>query len=170
MSPSSGQQNDMPKMDSQPVGARCGLPPEEPQLCGSVLTLSAMRCHPMTRKSLSRTLGGLAAGLLLAAAVVPSPAQAQATARAVGGFGNSAAVLQTAQAQAQTAPAAQAPGQKPNILFIMGDDIGFMQPRIYHRGLMVGETPNLDRIGNEGAIFMDYLAMQSCTSGRNAFF
>jgi len=66
---------------------------------------------------------------------------------------------------------AQAPAQaKPNILFIMGDDIGWMQPSIYHRGLMVGETPNIDRIGNEGAIFMDYLAMQSCTSGRNAFF
>ncbi len=60
--------------------------------------------------------------------------------------------------------------QKPNIMFIMGDDIGWMQPRIYHRGLMVGETPNIDRIGNEGAIFMDYVAMQSCTSGRNAFF
>ena len=52
----------------------------------------------------------------------------------------------------------------------MGDDIGWMQPSIYHRGLMVGETPNIDRIGNEGAIFMDYVAMQSCTSGRNAFF
>jgi arylsulfatase len=60
--------------------------------------------------------------------------------------------------------------QKPNILFIMGDDIGWMQPSIYHRGLMVGETPNIDRIGQEGAIFMDYVAMQSCTSGRNAFF
>ena len=60
--------------------------------------------------------------------------------------------------------------QKPNILFIMGDDIGWMQPSIYHRGLMVGETPNIDRIGNEGAMFMDYYAMQSCTSGRNAFF
>ena len=59
---------------------------------------------------------------------------------------------------------------KPNILFIMGDDIGWMQPSIYHRGLMVGETPNIDRIGQEGAIFMDYVAMQSCTSGRNAFF
>ena len=46
---------------------------------------------------------------------------------------------------------------KPNILFIMGDDIGWMQPSIYHRGLMVGETPNIDRIGQEGAIFMDYL-------------
>ena len=65
---------------------------------------------------------------------------------------------------------AQAGEKKPNILFIMGDDIGWMQPSIYHRGLMVGETPNIDRIGREGAIFMDYVAMQSCTSGRNAFF
>ncbi len=69
-----------------------------------------------------------------------------------------------------TAVPAAAQQQKPNILFIMGDDIGFMQPSIYHRGLMVGETPNIDRIGNEGAIFMDYYAEQSCTSGRNAFF
>jgi arylsulfatase A-like enzyme len=60
--------------------------------------------------------------------------------------------------------------KKPNIMFIMGDDIGWMQPSIYHRGLMVGETPNIDRIGQEGAIFMDYLAEQSCTAGRNAFF
>ena len=67
-------------------------------------------------------------------------------------------------------PAAAQQPQKPNILFIMGDDIGWMQPSIYHRGLMVGETPNIDRIGQEGAIFMDYVAMQSCTSGRNAFF
>jgi arylsulfatase len=74
-----------------------------------------------------------------------------------------------AAAPAQGAPAT-ASGRKPNILFIMGDDIGWMQPSIYHRGLMVGETPNIDRIGNEGAIFMDYVAMQSCTSGRNAFF
>jgi arylsulfatase len=59
---------------------------------------------------------------------------------------------------------------KPNILFIMGDDIGWMQPAIYHRGLMVGETPNIDRIGREGGMFVDYVAMQSCTSGRNAFF
>jgi arylsulfatase len=68
------------------------------------------------------------------------------------------------------APATAQQQQKPNILFIMADDIGWMQPSIYHRGLMVGETPNIDRIGNEGAIFMDYLAEQSCTAGRNAFF
>ena len=83
----------------------------------------------------------------------------------------STAALAAVSLPAMTLPAfAQAPAGKPNILFIMGDDIGWMQPSIYHRGLMVGETPNIDRIGNEGAIFMDYVAMQSCTSGRNAFF
>src|SRR5215831_2336645 len=65
---------------------------------------------------------------------------------------------------------AAAQQQKPNILFIMGDDIGWMQPSIYHQGLMVGETPNIDRIGQEGAKFSDYYAEQSCTAGRNAFF
>jgi hypothetical protein len=75
--------------------------------------------------------------------------------------GVAAVTAMTSQASAQQQ-------QKPNILFIMGDDIGWMQPRIYHRGLMVGETPNIDRIGNEGAIFMTYYAEQSCTSGRAA--
>lgn len=70
----------------------------------------------------------------------------------------------------QATPAAAQDAKKPNILFIMGDDIGWMQPSIYHRGLMVGETPNIDRIGNEGAMFTDYYAEQSCTAGRNAFF
>jgi len=65
---------------------------------------------------------------------------------------------------------AQTPAQKPNILFIMGDDIGWMQVGVYHRGPALGETPNIDRIGQEGAVFTDYYAMQSCTSGRNVFF
>ncbi len=69
----------------------------------------------------------------------------------------------------ETAPVAAQDAVKPNILFIMGDDIGWMQPSIYHRGLMVGETPNIDRIGEEGAMFTDYYAEQSCTAGRNAF-
>src|SRR5499427_9468453 len=64
----------------------------------------------------------------------------------------------------------RAADKKPNILFIMGDDIGWMQPSCYHRGLMVGETPNIDRIAKEGGMFMTYYAEQSCTSGRNAFF
>src|SRR6266516_4083486 len=67
-------------------------------------------------------------------------------------------------------PASAQQQQKPNILFIMGDDIGWMQPSIYHQGLMVGETPNIDRIGQEGAKFTDYYAEQSCTAGRTAFF
>jgi arylsulfatase len=78
-----------------------------------------------------------------------------------------AALCASASAIATTSALAQ--DKKPNIVFIMGDDIGWMQPSIYHEGLMVGETPNIDRIGHEGAKFMDYYAMQSCTSGRNAF-
>ena len=69
-----------------------------------------------------------------------------------------------------TAGMAHGQDKKPNILFIMGDDIGFMQPGCYHRGLMVGETPNIDRLAREGGQFMDYYAMQSCTSGRCAIF
>ena len=56
---------------------------------------------------------------------------------------------------AATEPATDA---KPNILFIMGDDIGWMQLGSYQNGLGVGETPNLDRIANEGAKFMSYYA------------
>ena len=48
---------------------------------------------------------------------------------------------------------------KPNIMFIMADDIGIMNVGAYHRGLMVGETPNIDRIAKEGGMFMDYYAM-----------
>jgi arylsulfatase len=70
------------------------------------------------------------------------------------------------------APAlAQTPGKKPNILFIMGDHIGWMQVGAYQNGLSYGNTtPNIDRIANEGAKFMTYYAEQSCTAGRNAFF
>src|SRR5258708_38020177 len=64
----------------------------------------------------------------------------------------------------------QAQEKKPNILFIMGDDIGWMQPSCYHRGLMVGETPNIDRIASEGGVFMHYYAESSCTAGGTAFF
>ena len=90
------------------------------------------------------------------------------TARLAGGV--AAAVFAVGLTAVVLAAPAAAQEKKPNILFIMGDDIGWMQPSIYHDGLMVGETPNIDRIGHEGAKFMDYVAMQSCTSGRNAFF
>lgn len=59
--------------------------------------------------------------------------------------------------------------KKPNILFIMGDDIGIYNVGVYHRTLMVGETPNIDRLAEEGAMFTTYYAEQSCTAGRTAF-
>ena len=66
---------------------------------------------------------------------------------------------------------AQAAEKKPNILFIMGDDIGWMQVGAYQNGLSFNDTtPNIDRIANEGAKMMTYYAEQSCTAGRNAFF
>src|SRR5229473_2332306 len=64
---------------------------------------------------------------------------------------------------------AQVPGKKPNILVIMGDDVGMWNISAYHRGMMGGRTPNIDRIANQGALFTDYYAQQSCTAGRAAF-
>jgi arylsulfatase len=58
---------------------------------------------------------------------------------------------------------------KPNILVIWGDDIGESNVSAYSRGLMGYKTPNIDRIANEGALFTDYYAEQSCTAGRSAF-
>src|SRR6478736_3485418 len=73
------------------------------------------------------------------------------------------------QAQAQQNPPTTAAGTKPNILMIMGDDIGWFNPSIYHRGIMGYRTPSIDRIGNEGAPFTDWYGEQSCTAGRAAF-
>src|SRR5437763_16911214 len=58
---------------------------------------------------------------------------------------------------------------RPNILVIMGDDVGMWNISAYHRGMMGGSTPNIDRIANEGMIFMDHYAEASCTAGRAAF-
>ncbi|MGF1468172.1 MAG: arylsulfatase [Sandaracinaceae bacterium] len=63
----------------------------------------------------------------------------------------------------------EATGRRPNILVIWGDDIGMWNVSAYHRGMMGGRTPNLDRIANEGAMFTDHYAQQSCTAGRAAF-
>jgi arylsulfatase len=67
--------------------------------------------------------------------------------------------LQTAVAQEK----------KPNILVIWGDDIGITDVSAYSQGLMGFETPNIDRIGNEGIKFLQYYGEQSCTAGRSAF-
>ncbi len=58
---------------------------------------------------------------------------------------------------------------KPNIIFIMGDDIGWFNIGAYNRGIMTGRTPNLDRLASEGMLFTDYYAEASCTAGRANF-
>ena len=80
------------------------------------------------------------------------------------------AVDRTQVAQAQQAPQPSAPsGRKPNILVIWGDDIGLANISAYSHGLMGYQTPNIDRIGREGIMFIDYYAEQSCTAGRSSF-
>ena len=74
-----------------------------------------------------------------------------------------------AQAQQQVPTPILRPGQRPNILFIMGDDIGWFNVGAYHRGMMSGKTPNLDRLAQQGMLFTDYYAEASCTAGRAAF-
>ena len=59
--------------------------------------------------------------------------------------------------------------QKPNILVIMSDDVGITNISAYSRGLVGYQTPNIDRIANEGMLFTDYYGEQSCTAGRSAF-
>ena len=62
-----------------------------------------------------------------------------------------------------------APARKPNIVVIFGDDIGVWNLSAYHRGMMGGKTPNLDRVAQQGAMFTDYYSQNSCTAGRAAF-
>ena len=90
---------------------------------------------------------------LFAAATLPSSALAQAQKAAT----------------PSAAPLGGTTGSKPNILFIMGDDIGWYNVSAYNMGIMGYRTPNIDRIGKEGAVFTDWYGQQSCTAGRAAF-
>jgi arylsulfatase A-like enzyme len=65
--------------------------------------------------------------------------------------------------------AAQQQQRLPNILVIMGDDVGWFNIGAYHRGIMSGKTPNLDKLASEGMTFTDYYAEASCTAGRANF-
>ncbi len=78
----------------------------------------------------------------------------------------SATVVTPAYAQ-QNAPAE--PAAKPNILVIFGDDIGQTNISAYSFGVMGYRTPNIDRIAQEGLMFTDYYAENSCTAGRSSF-
>ena len=59
--------------------------------------------------------------------------------------------------------------KKPNILVIMGDDVGWFNIGAYHQGIMSGKTPNLDKLAAQGMRFTDYYAEASCTAGRANF-
>ena len=91
----------------------------------------------MTHRSLSRLVGCLAIGVVLAACGGPGPAGAA--------------------------------DKQPNIVFIMGDDIGIWNIGAYNRGMMAGQTPSLDKLAAEGVLFTDYYAEASCTAGRANF-
>ena len=65
--------------------------------------------------------------------------------------------------------AAAAAQDKPNILVIWGDDIGVHNVSAYNHGVMGYQTPSIDRIAKEGALFTDAYAQQSCTAGRASF-
>ena len=68
-----------------------------------------------------------------------------------------------------TTPAVAQTPVRPNIVVIMGDDIGWFNIGAYHRGMMAGRTPNLDKLAAEGMLFTDYYAEASCTAGRANF-
>lgn len=103
------------------------------------------------RRNLLKGAGGLALGSLgLAGLANGQPAQA-------------------APLSQDATPAAGEAGKQPNILFIMGDDIGWMNVDAYHRGIMEKTNPNLEQLANEGAIFNAYYAEASCTAGRANF-
>jgi arylsulfatase A-like enzyme len=110
-----------------------------------------------------------------AAAASPPGAPGRATASAPGKPGccedlSKGPMLALLATHNETAAAsAEQSGRKPNIVFIMGDDIGWFNIGAYHQGIMAGRTPNLDRLATEGMRFTDYYAEASCTAGRANF-
>lgn len=71
--------------------------------------------------------------------------------------------------QKKTPTQASADVKQPNIIYIMGDDIGWFNIGVYNQGMMAGRTPNLDKLASEGMRFTDYYAEASCTAGRANF-
>ncbi len=84
-------------------------------------------------------------------------------------FMNGLALLAAAVVLLGGATPAHAQAKKPNIVFIMGDDVGWFNIGAYHQGIMSGKTPNLDKLAAQGMRFTDYYAEASCTAGRANF-
>jgi arylsulfatase len=103
------------------------------------------------RRNVLKGAGGLALGSLGLSGLGGNPATAAAP-------------------RAQDATPAASSGKQPNILFIMGDDVGWFNIEAYHRGVMAkGTTPNLDKLAADGALLNTYYAEASCTAGRANF-
>jgi arylsulfatase len=105
------------------------------------------------------------------AAAPPAPAAAEAEGQAACCDGAGKAGLLAAAARRVTGRLQKdaKPGTRPNIVFIMGDDVGWFNIGAYHRGIMSGKTPNLDKLASQGMLFTDYYAEASCTAGRASF-
>jgi arylsulfatase len=99
---------------------------------------------------------------------VDQPAACPADGGCCGGADRANLVAAVNTHNAKVAANAQ-PGKKPNVLFIMGDDVGWFNIGAYHQGIMSGKTPNLDKLAAQGVRFTDYYAEASCTAGRAAF-
>ena len=84
-------------------------------------------------------------------------------------FCNLRLIALVAVALSSAAISAHAQANRPNVVVIMGDDIGIWNIGAYHRGMMAGRTPNLDQLASQGMLFTDYYAEASCTAGRAAF-
>ncbi len=112
----------------------------------------------LSRRDMLLTGTSVLAASGLTSSSLTSPAEAQQKKRAA-----------PAQPKPATQPARTPSGEKPNILVIMGDDVGWFNIGAFHRGIMSGKTPNLDRLAAEGMMFTDYYAEASCTAGRANF-
>ena len=84
-------------------------------------------------------------------------------------IGSTAIVSMAALLNFSSPSEAQTPAKKPNIVVIMGDDVGWFNVGAYHQGIMSGKTPNLDKLASQGMMFTDYYAEASCTAGRANF-
>src|SRR6187399_1363794 len=78
--------------------------------------------------------------------------------------GSQYAIIAAAALLCATTPT-NAQGKKPNIIFIMGDDVGWFNIGAYHQGIMAGRTPNLDKLASQGIRFTDYYAQAGSPVG-----
>ncbi len=124
-----------------------------------------------TREMTPRSRADQASPPVRAVAAATSVGDAEGSRAACSPAGPAASVLlahaEPRQTAVQTEPAAS--GKKPNIVVVMGDDVGWFNIGAYHRGMMAGRTPNLDSLAAQGMLFTDYYAEASCTAGRANF-